>query len=109
MHFTTPATALSILSLFLAPSPASAAAGYCNTVISQTELIQHGDYVNIVYVDLPSFSKSGRITQDCIMDNGASGSGVKSLQSTLNLCHGESLAVDGDYGGKTKAAVKRVQ
>ena len=34
---------------------------------------------------------------------------VKTLQRTLNKCYGESLAVDGNFGPATKAAVKRAQ
>jgi hypothetical protein len=85
------------------------AAGYCNGISTKEVLVQSGDFVDIYWVDYPSYSSGGSITEDCIMSIGATGGGVQSLQSTLNNCHGESLAEDGDYGPLTKAAVKRVR
>ncbi|KAH8898742.1 hypothetical protein GQ53DRAFT_359564 [Thozetella sp. PMI_491] len=95
--------------LSLAVAPALAAKGYCSTTTTINKNIQSGDYVYVYHVDYPAISVSGKISTDCIMNTGAEGSGVRSLQTALNECYGKSLDVDGDYGAKTKAAVKSMQ
>jgi peptidoglycan hydrolase-like protein with peptidoglycan-binding domain len=45
----------------------------------------------------------------CQLAEGNNSDAVKALQTQLNLCNGASLDVDGDFGGKTKAALKKAQ
>ncbi|MEI7031240.1 peptidoglycan-binding domain-containing protein [Streptomyces pratensis] len=52
-------------------------------------------------------SSSG--SPDCVMGVGNGGEAVKRLQNSLRLCNGQSIAVDGVYGAKTRDAVKNVQ
>ncbi|ORY63522.1 uncharacterized protein BCR38DRAFT_410429 [Pseudomassariella vexata] len=78
-----------------------AASGYCNTVVST----KSGAYT----ISYPAYSSGGSTTKDCIMNEGAAGSGVKSVQVAYNHCYGSGLAEDGDYGPNTKAAVKTIQ
>jgi hypothetical protein len=105
--FTYPIQLISLLTLLLLGQHTEAA-GYCNTVTREKVLLQSGDYVYVYWIDAPAYSGGGSITENCIMNNGAAGSGVRTLQTTLNQCHSEGLATDGKYGDKTKAAVKRV-
>lgn len=44
-----------------------------------------------------------------LLRRGSGGMDVKRLQNSLNLVFGEKLAVDGDFGPATEAAVKRAQ
>jgi murein L,D-transpeptidase YcbB/YkuD len=99
------ATTLAVLSLLPSAINASAlhprAAGYCDT----QRIKKSGDYS----FHVPAYGSSENT--DCLMNSGATGSGVVALQNTINSCYAPSpyLSVDGDYGPKTKAAVKVVQ
>jgi peptidoglycan hydrolase-like protein with peptidoglycan-binding domain len=60
---------------------------------------------------VPSTS-SGNL--DCVMGRGANSQAVAQLQATINECYLEPrreplLGVDGDFGGRTETALKRVQ
>jgi peptidoglycan hydrolase-like protein with peptidoglycan-binding domain len=58
-------------------------------------------------VPLPASSSN---SSDCFLVIGDSGAGVSDLQAALKTCNGQSgLAVDGDFGTRTKAAVVAVQ
>lgn len=52
---------------------------------------------------------------NCSLNEGNNSDAVKALQSQINTCYyyngviGTKLAVDGDFGGKTKAALEAVQ
>ena len=46
---------------------------------------------------------------NCQLAEGNNSNAVKALQTQLNLCNGGKLDVDGDFGGKTKAALKAAQ
>jgi len=50
---------------------------------------------------------------NCQLAEGNNSDGVKALQTQINLCYRGTIAaqldVDGDFGGKTKAALKAVQ
>lgn len=48
-------------------------------------------------------------TVNCNMVPGDVSAGVKQLQVTLNLCHGEHLSTDSVYGTLTEDALKRAQ
>ncbi|KAK4162945.1 hypothetical protein QBC43DRAFT_335962 [Cladorrhinum sp. PSN259] len=74
--------------------------GYCDT--SYTRYITT---VNSWRIKYPSLSSGGT----CIMNTGAKGSGVRSVQEAINKCYGGGLQMDGDYGERTKSAVKLVQ
>jgi hypothetical protein len=113
MPFAFVATLLTLLlpfSCVISASPLQPrAAGYCNTHRTINLNIQSGDYVHVYSFYVPAYGSSQNT--DCLMNSGATGSGVSALQRTINLCYTPStnLDVDGDYGPKTKAAVKVVQ
>jgi len=46
---------------------------------------------------------------NCQLAENNNSDAVKALQTQLNLCNGASLKVDGDFGTKTKAALKASQ
>ncbi|MFD8261600.1 peptidoglycan-binding protein [Streptomyces griseoluteus] len=52
---------------------------------------------------------TGTDTVNCNMVQGTNSSGVWQLQRTLNICYGENLATDWDFGPGTKAALIRAQ
>ncbi|HEX8114948.1 MAG TPA: peptidoglycan-binding domain-containing protein [Kofleriaceae bacterium] len=52
---------------------------------------------------------SGNGTVDCAMGEGADSPAVGRLQRTMNVCYGERLTVDNDFGPATLAALKRTQ
>ncbi|WP_329412256.1 peptidoglycan-binding protein [Nocardia vinacea] len=47
--------------------------------------------------------------EDCTLREGSSGSAVKALQGALNSCYKAGLSVDGQFGGKTRAALVDAQ
>ncbi|KAK0648500.1 hypothetical protein B0T16DRAFT_408305 [Cercophora newfieldiana] len=79
--------------------------GYCNTVKSVKGRGSDSDYK----IPYPALKGGG----SCIMNEGAEGEGVRSLQYSLNECYGTApefhLTVDGKYGPKTKKTVKEIQ
>ena len=86
-------------------APATAAVPVCNDTAT-------GPYVyNYSITGYRSYySSASSTTFDCTMYQGVyNNDAVKTLQRTLNKCYGESLAVDGNFGPATKAAVKRAQ
>ncbi|MEU8075923.1 peptidoglycan-binding domain-containing protein [Catellatospora citrea] len=83
--------------LTLVPSPANAAATpYCNGTLQASGL------------NVPAYV-SKHSTVFCLMTVGTRGAGVKQLQTSLNRCYKQRLAVDGQYGPLTKAAVRAAQ
>ncbi|KAK3994262.1 putative peptidoglycan-binding domain 1 protein [Cladorrhinum sp. PSN332] len=76
--------------------------GYCDT--SYTRYITPNGW-RITYPSLNPNGSGG----SCIMNVGAKGSGVKSVQEAINKCYDGNLEKDGDYGELTKKAVKKVQ
>ncbi|WP_211240910.1 peptidoglycan-binding domain-containing protein [Hamadaea tsunoensis] len=93
-------------------TPASASTPRCDNwarVVSGAELPQEEVY-------LPA-ANDGWGTWKCISRSGDHNPGVAELQRGLNWCYGNSrgvnlgvsLAVDGDFGPATKAAVAKVQ
>ena len=56
---------------------------------------------------VPDVSSTGSV--DCAMGIGADSNAVGALQITMNVCYGEHLAVDNDFGPATQAALKRTQ
>ncbi|MFD3314515.1 peptidoglycan-binding protein [Streptomyces sp. NPDC058656] len=57
---------------------------------------------------LPSVG-NGSGNLECVMGIGNQGAAVRNLQATLNVCYGAGLAVDGEYGRLTAAAVRSAQ
>lgn len=90
-------------------TPSLAADGYCSTTSPKNINIASGGVVTTYHLNIPAISNSGRLSTSCIMNTGAKGSGVREVQEACNHCYGASLDVDGDYGAKTKAAVKSMQ
>ncbi|MGW0218821.1 peptidoglycan-binding domain-containing protein [Micromonospora chokoriensis] len=52
---------------------------------------------------------SDDLSPNCTMGYGAYGNAVRELQTNLNTCYRKGLTVDGDFGGKTRDALKSVQ
>ncbi|MFJ7271363.1 peptidoglycan-binding protein [Streptomyces sp. NPDC099050] len=48
-------------------------------------------------------------TVNCNMVRGTNSPAVQKLQHSMNLCYGESLVEDGDFGGNTRNALIRTQ
>jgi hypothetical protein len=74
---------------------ALAALPTCNSVRNW-----HGGFV-------PDVSSTSSV--DCDMGLNAHSSAVGQLQRTMNLCYGEHLTVDDDFGSLTEAALVRTQ
>ncbi|KXX77654.1 Zinc D-Ala-D-Ala carboxypeptidase [Madurella mycetomatis] len=87
------------------PTVSPRADGYCNTVKNVKGKGSDNGYT----IPYPALKGGG----SCIMNEGAEGAGVRSLQYSLNECYGKdpkyTLKVDGKYGPKTKATVKYIQ
>jgi Putative peptidoglycan binding domain len=83
------------------------AASYCNTYDAEAVPYNGLDY-NVL---IPYYKVKGKATYNCIMNTGATGEGVGILQYNINNCYPPKpkLKVDGEYGPKTKAAVKAMQ
>jgi len=45
----------------------------------------------------------------CNMVRGTNSGAVRQLQRSMNVCYGEHLVLDGDFGGNTEAALRRTQ
>ncbi|MCJ0872678.1 peptidoglycan-binding protein [Streptomyces sp. AP-93] len=56
---------------------------------------------------VPMYKAGNTVT--CNMVRGTNSPGVQKLQHSMNLCYGESLVEDGDFGGKTRDALIRTQ
>lgn len=62
------------------------------------------DYFNAAVPDVKS---NGSV--NCVMGHGANSPAVGRLQRTMNVCYGEQLDVDNDFGTRTQAALERTQ
>lgn len=62
------------------------------------------DWFNAAVPDVSSTS-----SVDCAMGLHANSDAVGRLQLTMNVCYGEHLVVDNDFGPLTQAALKRTQ
>jgi peptidoglycan hydrolase-like protein with peptidoglycan-binding domain len=83
-------------------SPA-AAAGTCYTTTTLPDYT-----IPLFSVTVPSAGSTAASTT-CYMAQGANSNAVKRLQTTLNRCYDQALVVDGDFGSRTKAALKVAQ
>lgn len=104
-------TIVAFLALLLLSYDVDAQSAYCNTKTSATRYVQNNEYAYAFRFQVPALQSRGRIGIKCIMNSGAKGSAVKTLQYSINNCYRPSprLVVDGDYGPRTTAAVRRVQ
>ncbi|MFF9340204.1 peptidoglycan-binding protein [Streptomyces sp. NPDC014773] len=83
---------------------ARAASGCNSTYTSSKSFIEwRGD------VRIPAWSDGTYLSLNCLMRLGSSGAGMRALQTSLDECYGESLDVDGDFGPRTRDALKRAQ
>ena len=100
----------SLAALCLAATAATAitaaAAQAVNSFCDTAKSTYTGVYSN-AYIIIPT--SSGIDSINCSMSRGTTGGGVRALQQSLNLCYGESLAVDGQFGQRTQAALTRAQ
>jgi hypothetical protein len=55
------------------------------------------------------FFNGGSGTVNCNMVKGCNSAGVQKLQHSMNVCYGEHLVEDGDFGQATKDALIRTQ
>lgn len=78
---------------------ASAAGGTCDTTY---QVKAHGGSTQVP-------TNTPWEVANCTLREGNSGSGVKALQSALNLCHGAALSLDGQFGSKTRSALVAAQ
>jgi peptidoglycan hydrolase-like protein with peptidoglycan-binding domain len=83
-------------------SPASASTPHCN---------DNGTWYNVTdYLYLPVYLYRYSVNPLCILKVGDyNNDGVQSLQWGLNACYGQHLALDGDFGSLTKAALQYAQ
>lgn len=82
-----------------AATPAAAATPTCNWSASY-----YGAWVPVYR------SSSGSLNVSCALTQGNYNNvAVGTLQETLNLCYGERLVVDRDFGAATDAALRRAQ
>ncbi|MEV0453679.1 peptidoglycan-binding domain-containing protein [Catellatospora methionotrophica] len=58
---------------------------------------------------VPAYRSSTLNTVFCVMPVGTTGAAVRQLQTSLNICYGQRLQVDGSYGWKTFNAVAAAQ
>jgi hypothetical protein len=56
---------------------------------------------------VPAWSVTG--TVDCNMVRGTNSAAVRQLQRSMNTCYQKQLVLDGDFGGRTEAALIDVQ
>jgi murein L,D-transpeptidase YcbB/YkuD len=84
-----------------AEAPVTPAAASC---AGATKLNHQGSYF---YYRPSTAPASGNY--NCILGLGSSGSGVVALQQAANLCYGQGLTVDGEYGPRTRDAVRNIQ
>ncbi|WP_033343203.1 peptidoglycan-binding domain-containing protein [Catenuloplanes japonicus] len=84
-----------------APTPAAAAEVGCNSFTSV-------HYAGNLYRHVPSVG-SGSWNFDCVLARGANNVGVLALQESLNVCYGQSLATDSDFGPLTEQGVRNAQ
>lgn len=86
------------LSLLLLPLLPLALAADCNTA-------KHYAVTSSISLYMPFRGNSIA----CSLARGNNSPAVKALQTQLNLCYRSGLDVDGDFGGKTKAALAAAQ
>ncbi|WP_189225302.1 peptidoglycan-binding domain-containing protein, partial [Saccharothrix coeruleofusca] len=58
---------------------------------------------------IPVYNVPGTWSAACVLDRGAQSNAVRALQDSLNYCYGQGLAVDGEFGARTEAALREVQ
>lgn len=87
-----------------AASPASAAAPLCNTFVNH--------FAGVYKWSVPVYrNAAGNNEPKCVMGAAynSNGSHVSVLQFTLRNCYGQNIAVDGDFGPATAAALANAQ
>ncbi|MGC4949382.1 peptidoglycan-binding domain-containing protein [Streptomyces sp. DT224] len=85
----------------VAATPSVAASHECDR---QEPITKNGTYVFYVPFQYEPIHQSG-----CLVHKGAVGGEVKAIQRSLTRCYGRDIVVDGVFGDKTFAALKRVQ
>jgi peptidoglycan hydrolase-like protein with peptidoglycan-binding domain len=88
------ALGLALAAAVVNPLPASAALPTCTTWRVHNE------------GNVPA---TGSGSVDCLMSQGAMSEGVRFLQYSLIYCYGANIASDGEFGPRTKAALRSAQ
>ncbi|ERF73198.1 hypothetical protein EPUS_03039 [Endocarpon pusillum Z07020] len=116
MPFTATSVLLSIAALLFYCLHVDAAPGYCNgeSLKRGCQRIGLDGFFQYTFAArVPVYASGSTFAEDCMMNNGAEGKGVKALQYSLNNCYTskpqDKLEEDGKYGSLTKAAVKAAQ
>ncbi|RYP51571.1 hypothetical protein DL769_010787 [Monosporascus sp. CRB-8-3] len=97
------------LPVALLASQAVAQGGYCDATTTIQRNVAIGGQIYRYHISYPAINTGSGVSTNCIMNQGANGLGVLTLQAALNECYGHGLDRDGRYGPKTKAAVRNVQ
>jgi peptidoglycan hydrolase-like protein with peptidoglycan-binding domain len=95
------AATLGVAGAALPASPSLAALPTCNTA-SPTP------YASAVPL-WATFGPTWESSWDCLLRQGNTGDGVRWLQENLNHCYGAGLAVDGNFGSRTRSALVSAQ
>lgn len=94
--------ALATLGVTTGTASAATSVGWCDGV-KAVQVSSSGHYVRQPY-------HKGTGSRNCTLAEGASGSAVVALQTSLKSCNfAGGLAIDGDYGPNTKKAVAYAQ
>lgn len=91
------------LGVMTAAGPAQAASHTCNSSYAWKTGLYNGKNT---FAWVPSYNQD---TTLCNLAPGDSGDPVERLQRALNMCYGQSLVIDGNFGSKTKEALRVAQ
>jgi peptidoglycan hydrolase-like protein with peptidoglycan-binding domain len=84
----------------LSPSPAQAALPTCNEAVRKASPSGKVMFVPVYYATL---------SKDCVMRRGNINNGVRYLQLIMRDQYDKNIAVDGNFGGQTEAALRSLQ
>lgn len=100
------ALALALLTAGLGIAAAAPAEAATPTCTSWSTYYYLGQTNFVIHVPTAGYQTG---TVNCVLKQGNNNDAVTVLQRGLRYCHGYDIAVDGDYGPQTKAAVLGLQ